>query len=164
MREFLAIGQIINVHGVKGELKVYPLTDDVKRFRKLKSVYIDEIERKISWCKLQPKIVVLKLEGLDSPEEASKLRNKYIEIKRENAVKLEEGSYFVADIIGSTVIDENNTELGKVFDVIFTGSNEVYWVKGGKEDLMVPALKSVIVNMDLENKLIKIKPVNFWSE
>lgn len=164
MRELLAIGQIINVHGVKGELKVYPLTDDIKRFRKLKSVYIDEIERKISWCKLQPKIVVLKLEGLDSPEEAYKLRNKYIEIKRENAVKLEEGSYFVADIIGSTVVDENNTELGKVFDVIFTGSNEVYWVKGGKEDLMVPALKSVIVNMDLDNKLITIKPVSTWSE
>ena len=162
MREFLAVGQIINTHGIKGEVKVYPLTDDAKRFRKLETVYIDGVERKISWCKIQPDTVILKIEGIETPEEAYKYKDKYIEIKRENAVKLENDRYFVADIIGSRVIDENNKELGNVFDVIVTGSNDVYWVKG-KEEVLVPALKSVIIKMDMENKLIIIKSVESWS-
>jgi len=162
MREFLAVGQIINTHGIKGEVKVYPLTDDAKRFRKLETVYIDGIQRKISWCKIQPDTVILKIEGIETPEEAYKYKDKYIEIKRENAVKLENDRYFVADIIGSRVIDENNKELGNVFDVIVTGSNDVYWVKG-KEEVLVPALKSVIIKMDMESKLIIIKPVESWS-
>ena len=162
MREFLAVGQIINTHGIKGEVKVYPLTDDAKRFRKLETVYIDGIQRKISWCKIQPDTVILKIEGIETPEEAYKYKDKYIEIKRENAVKLENDRYFVADIIGSRVIDENNKELGNVFDVIVTGSNDVYWVKG-KEEVLVPALKSVIIKMDMEKKLITIKPVESWS-
>lgn len=162
MKDFLTIGQIINIHGIKGELKVFPLTDDSKRYRKLKTVYIDGVERKILWCKLQAKFVVLKIEGIETPEEAIKYRDKYLEVKRDDAVKLEEDTYFVADIIGCNVVDENNKELGKVFDVIFTGSNEVYWVKG-KEELMVPALKSVVVSMDLKNKLVTIKPVDSWS-
>lgn len=162
MREFLAVGQIINTHGIKGEVKVYPLTDDVKRFRKLDTIYIDGIERKISWCKLQPDKIILKIEGIETPEEAYKYKDKYLEIKRENAVKLENDRYFVADIIGSRVIDENNKELGNVFDVIVTGSNDVYWVKG-KEELLVPALKSVVIKMDMENKLITIKSVESWN-
>ena len=162
MREFLAVGQIINTHGIKGEVKVYPLTDDAKRFRKLETVYIDGIERKISWCKIQPDKIILKIEGIETPEEAYKYKDKYIEIKRENAVKLENDRYFVADIIGSRVIDENNKELGNVFDVIVTGSNDVYWVKG-KEEVLVPALKSVIIKMDMANKLIIIKSVESWS-
>lgn len=164
MREFLTVGQIINTHGIKGEVKVYPLTDDVRRFRKLDVIYIDEIEKKVSWCKLQPDKIILKIEGIENPEEAYMYKDKYIQIKRDNAVKLESDRYFVADIIGSRVIDENNKELGIVFDVIFTGSNEVYWVKGkNKEDVLVPALKSVVSKMDMENKLITIKPVETWS-
>ena len=164
MKEFLAVGQIINTHGIKGEVKVYPLTDDTRRFRKLDTVYIDGIERKVSWCKLQPDKIILKIEGIETPEDAYKFRDKYIEIKRDNAVKLEDDRYFVADIIGSKVIDENDNEIGNVFDVIVTGSNDVYWVKeDGKEDVLVPALKSVIVKMDMENKLITIKPVETWS-
>lgn len=164
MKEFLAVGQIINTHGIKGEVKVYPLTDDTRRFRKLDTVYIDGIERKVSWCKLQPDKIILKIEGIETPEDAYKFRDKYIEIKRDNAVKLENDRYFVADIIGSKVIDENDNEIGNVFDVIVTGSNDVYWVKeDGKEDVLVPALKSVIVKMDMENKLIIIKPVETWS-
>ena len=163
MKEFFSVGQIVNIHGIKGELKVYPLTDDSKRFRKLKNVYIDGIERKISWCKIMPKTVILKIEGVDTPEEAFKLKDKYMEIKREDAVKLEENRYFVADIIGSTVIDENGKEIGKVFDVIFTGSNEVYWVKGEGEDVMIPALKSIVIDVNVEEKLIVIKSVDSWT-
>jgi 16S rRNA processing protein RimM len=162
MKEILTVGQIINTHGIKGEIKVYPLTDDIRRFRKLKTVYIDGIEREISWCKLQVDKVILKIVGIESPEEAYKYRNKYIQVNRENAADLEEDRYFVADIIGCKVVDENGKEFGNVFDVIFTGSNEVYWVKG-EEEILIPALKSVVAKMDIENKLIVIKPVEIWS-
>lgn len=162
MKEFLTVGQIINTHGVKGEVKVYPLTDDAKRFRKLKKVYIDGIEKNVLWCKIQPDKIIMKIEGIESPEIAMKYKNKYLQVHRENAVTLEEGRYFVADIIGCRVVDENDTDIGIIFDVIFTGSNEVYWVKGGEEEVMVPALKSIVVKMDMDNKLIVIKPVNTW--
>ncbi len=79
MKEFLAVGEIINTHGIKGEVKVYPLTDDMKRFKKLKEVFIDGEERKILSCKLQPNNVVLKIEGIDSIEEANKYRKKLLE-------------------------------------------------------------------------------------
>lgn len=163
MKEFLTVGQIINTHGVKGELKVYPLTDNTKRFRKLKKVYIDDIERNVLWCKIQPDKIIMKLEGIESPETAMKYKNKYLKVPREEAVTLEKGRYFVADIIGSQVVDEDNNDIGIVFDVIFTGSNEVYWVKGKAEDVMVPALKSIVTKMDMDNNLIVIKPVKTWT-
>ncbi len=162
MEQFLSVGQIINTHGVKGELKVYPLTDDVKRFRKLKKVYIDNEERTIIWCKIMPKVVIIKIEGIETLEEAFSLKQKYLKVKREEAVTLKKDSYFVADIVGSRVIDENDKELGCVDEVIFTGSNDVYWIKGENE-LLIPAIKTVVVKVDIEEKLIVIKPVDVWS-
>lgn len=163
MKDYLTIGQIINTHGVKGEIKVYSLGDDVRRFRKLKTVFIDDEEKNVVWCKLQgDKMAILKIEGVDTIEAANKLRNKYIEVPREDAVKLPEGRYFVADIVGCKVIDENGNELGNVYDVIFTGSNDVYWVKG-KVEVLVPVIKDIIVNIDTENKVITIKPLEVWQ-
>lgn len=162
MKQFITVGQIINTHGIKGELKVYPLTDDMKRFRKLKRVYIDGIEREVVWCKLQTKTVVLKINGIDSIEEANKYREKYLEVSREDAVKLPKGRYFVADLIGCNVIDEDGVELGKIYDVINTHSNDVYWIKEGKE-LLIPALKDIVVSVDVENKQVVIKPVKTWQ-
>ncbi len=162
MKDFLAVGQIINTHGVKGEVKVYPLTDDIRRFRKLKEVYIDGSIIKVLWCKLQSDKVILKLESIESIEQAQKYKNKYIEVKREDAVKLSEGEYFIADLIGCKVFDENNAELGEVYDVIQTPSNDVYWVKGTTE-VLVPALKNIVSVIDVENKKIIIKPLEVWQ-
>lgn len=162
MKDFLSVGQIINTHGVRGELKVYPLTDDIKRFRKLKNVYIDSVLKNIVWCKLQSDKVILKIEGIDSIEEAQKYKNKYIEVSREEAVKLSDGEYFIADIIGCKVFDSNNTELGTVYDVIKTGSNDVYWVKG-KTEVLVPALKDIVLNIDVNENKIIIKPLEEWQ-
>ncbi|MGE5629386.1 MAG: ribosome maturation factor RimM [Solirubrobacterales bacterium] len=162
MKQFLAVGQIINTHGLKGELKVYPLTDDIKRFRKLDKVLIDGVERNIVWCKLQADTVILKIEGVDTLEDAHKLRNKYLEIDRKNAVELPENTFFVADLIGCSVFDSNNNFLGNIFDVIKTGSNDVYWIKEGKE-LLIPALKDIVELVDIENKKIVIKPVELWQ-
>jgi len=162
MKEYLSIGQIINTHGLKGELKVYPLTDDIRRFRKLKSVFIDKVERKVLWCKLQSDKVILKIEGIETVEEAENYKRKYIEVRREDAVQLNEGEFFIADIIGCEVEDENGFVFGPVGDVIQTVSNDVYWVKG-KNELLVPALKTVIVKMDIDNRKIIIKPLEVWQ-
>ncbi|OPJ61788.1 ribosome maturation factor RimM [Clostridium oryzae] len=162
MKETLTIGQIINTHGVKGELKVFPLTDNTQKFKKIKKVLLDGEERDVLWCKLQNDKIILKLDGIDTMDAAARLKGKKLEIYRENAAKLPTGSYYVADIVGCRVVDTNGKKLGDVSNVIFTGSNEVYWVKGEKE-LMVPAIKSVVENIDIENSVITIKPVEVWN-
>jgi 16S rRNA processing protein RimM len=162
MKEFITIGQIVNTHGLKGELKVYPLTDDIKRFRKLKTVFVDDVERTVSWCKIQTDKVILKIEGIESMEEAQKYKTKYLTVKREDAVKLPEDRYFVVDIVGCRVIDENNNEIGTVKEVIFTGSNDVYWVKGNKE-VLVPVLKDIVKSIDIEKQEIVISPLEVWN-
>lgn len=161
MKQFITVGQIINTHGIKGELKVYPLTDDLKRFRKLKTVYIEGVLRNVIWCKLQSDKVILKIEGIDSIEAAVKYKEKYLEVDREDAVKLDEGSYFVTDIIGCKVIDENGVEYGKIFNVLHTPNNDVYWIKEGKE-LLIPALKDIVLSIDIKKAEIVIKPVETW--
>jgi len=146
MKQFLAVGQIINTHGVNGELKVLPLTDDIRRFRKLDTVFIEGVEKKIVWCKLQADKVILKIEGIDTVEEAHKYFTKYIDVKREDAVELPENAYFVAELMGCTVYDTNGQNLGVIFDVLHTGSNDVYWIKEGKE-LLIPALKDIVTEV-----------------
>jgi 16S rRNA processing protein RimM len=162
MNDFLAVGVIINAHGLHGELKVFPLTDDIRRFRKLEKVFIDGTEKKVVWCKLQADRVILKIEGIDSIEEAQKYFKKYLEVKREDAIELSEGSYFIADLIGCVVFDTGGRNLGAISDVIKTGSNDVYWIKEGKE-LLIPALKDIVLEVDVENKKIVIKPVESWQ-
>lgn len=162
MNDFLAVGVIINAHGLHGELKVFPLTDDIRRFRKLEKVFIDGTEKKVVWCKLQADRVILKIEGIDSIEEAQKYFKKYLEVKRVDAVELSEGSYFIADLIGCVVFDTDGRNLGAISDVIKTGSNDVYWIKEGKE-LLIPALKDIVLEVDVENKKIVIKPVESWQ-
>lgn len=133
MEEYLEIGQIVNTSGLKGFLKVIPLTDDITRFEDLKTVYIQEkkdlVEFKIQDVKYSKNMVLLKLEGIDDIGEAEKFKNFYIKINRKDAVELEEDSYFIVDIIGCKVFTDENEFLGKVIDVFQTGSNDVYTVK-----------------------------------
>lgn len=163
MKEFMSIGQITKPHGVRGEVKVFSLTDSLEEFAALKKVYIDGVERKITSCKLQTDRAILKIEGIGSMDEAEKYRNKYLKIHREDAKELPEDSYYIADLIDCKVFDTEGEELGTVYDVIETGSNDVYWVKGKKE-VLIPALKDIVVKVDIENNEITIKPVNVWSE
>lgn len=162
MEQFITVGKIINTHGIKGEIKILPSTDDLKRFKKLKEVYIDNNSVKVNGCKLQPKKVILKIEGIDSIEEAQRLKNKYVRVKREDAVVLPSDTYYEADIIGCEVYDKNEEKLGTIDEVIHTGSNDVYWIKGKKE-ILIPALKQIIIDVDIENKKIIIKPLEVWQ-
>lgn len=162
MEQFLTVGKIINTHGIRGEVKIKPTTDDVNRFKSLKEAYIDEKEIFISGCKFQPGKVILKIEGIDSIEEAEKLKNKLIKVKREKAVQLPEDTYFAVDIIGCEVYEETGNKIGTVDDIIYTGSNDVYWVKGENE-VLIPALKDIVLEIDINDKKIIIKPLDIWQ-
>lgn len=164
MIQYLEVGKIVNTHGVRGEIKVVPLTDDPKRFNKLKFAFIaDEVTenmQKYSFesVKYQKNFVILKLKDIDNANEAEKFRNKFIIINREDAVKLPEGSYFVCDLINSEVFDENNNRLGVLVDVLQTGSNDVYVVRDEKKkELLIPALKSVVKEISITDKKIIVE-------
>ena len=163
MRDILRVGKIVNTHGLKGEVKVIALTDDPKRYNDLDFVLIDGVERKIQGCKFQKDRVIVKIEGIDSIEEAEKYKNKYMEIPREYAVPLEEDTYYIADIIGCNVFDTNGKDLGEVYDVIQTKNNDVYWIRKPKE-LLIPVLLDIVTDIDVENRKITIKPVGEWQD
>ena len=162
MVEYLKIGQISNAHGVKGEVKVYPLTDNVKRFSKLKFVFLNEKDtyRKVTVesVKYLKQFVVVKLNGIEDMNEALKYKNVYIYVDRENAVKLPKGSYFISDLIGLDVSSDEGNYLGKITDVFSTGSNDVYEVKSelGKT-ILLPAIQEVIIEIDIDKKSMLVK-------
>ncbi|MBX7409912.1 ribosome maturation factor RimM [Clostridium chauvoei] len=163
MRDILRVGKIVNTHWLKGEMKVIPLTDDPKRYNDLESVLINGEERKILGCKFQKDRVIVKIEGINTIEEAEKYKNKYMEIYREDAVELEEDCYFIADLIGCTVIDTEGKNLGKIYDVLQTKNNDVYWIREPKE-LLIPVLLDIVIDIDMENRIITIKPVGEWQD
>ena len=156
MQKYFEIGQIVTTNGIKGFVKVNPFTDNIKRYDDLKSIYIEYkselLEFKIEEVRYYKNQVILKLEGIDSIEEANKYRNCYLKIKREDAVKLPENTYFIADLIGIQVFDESNNFLGNIVDIFSTGSNDVYVVKNeiGKE-ILLPAISEVIKQIDIKN-------------
>lgn len=162
MEEYFNIGQIINTHGVHGELKILPLTDDINRFKSLKHVLIDDIERTILGVKFQKDKVILKLDGINSMDDAMKYRGKYLKINRKDAVPLEEDTYFISDLVKCGVFDTKGNKIGKIYEVIKTGSNDVYWVKGEKE-VLVPALRDIVREIDINNFKITIRPVEEWQ-
>ncbi|MCM1991092.1 ribosome maturation factor RimM [Oceanirhabdus seepicola] len=163
--ETLVIGMITKAHGIRGEVKVMPLTDDLKRFKKLKTVLIDGKEVVVEGVKLQSTKAILKLEGFNKIEDTVVLRDKYISVNREEAVQLEEGEYYVADLIGCMVFDENGLQLGQIYDVISTGSNDVYWVKDDKKkDVLIPVLKEIVLSVDIASEKIIIKPIKEWMD
>ena len=161
MLEYLIVGQLTNTHGVKGELKATALTDDPNRFKKLKWVYIDKsgkLEKyDITGVKFFKQFVILKFNNVDTMEEAEKLKGLYMKIDRANAVKLPKDSFFITDILGMSVFDENDTLLGKLVDVIQTGSNDVYVVRNAEgNEILIPALKSVVKEVSLEAGRISV--------
>jgi 16S rRNA processing protein RimM len=162
MKEYLTIGEITKPHGVIGEVKVFPLTDELERFRELKHVLIDGKEVKVLEVKLLTDRAVLKLDGVSTVEAAERLRGKTLEVKRKDAVKLEKDAYFVEDLKGCRVFDSEGKDLGVIYDVIATGSNDVYWIREPKE-LLIPALKTIVKEVDIESLKVVIAPVREWS-
>jgi 16S rRNA processing protein RimM len=157
MEDFITIGQIVRAVGIRGEVKVKPLTDDKTRFDDLKIVYINKKPYKIACCRFDKDHVYLGLHGVYDRNEAEKLKDLYLEIDRVNAVPLEEGSYFIADIEGCKLICDDGEEIGKVTDVSQYGAADVFTVKGASGVVRFPFLKKMIVKVDVEAGLIIVK-------
>ena len=159
MQKRLEVGQIVNTFGIKGEVKVVPFTDDIKRFDDLKNVYVktkkESKQYKVENVKYHKNMVLIKLEGINNVESAETLRNAFLEIDRKDAIPLEEGTYFIADLIGLEVYTEEGKLLGKVDDIYNTGSNDIYVVKDelGKQ-ILLPGIKEVIKEVLLEQEKI----------
>lgn len=155
MQKRLEIGQIINTFGIKGEVKVFPLTDDIKRFDDLETVYVKNKKESqlynIESIKYHKNFVLIKFKEINTVEQAETLRNSYLEVDREQAIPLNEGEYFIADLIGLEVYSDEGKLIGKVDDIYNTGANDIYVVKDdlGKQTLL-PGIKDVIKNVDLE--------------
>lgn len=160
MQGNLEIGQIVNTFGIKGFVKVNPFVDDVLRFDDLEKVYLKRNkelkEMEVEEVKYHKNMVLIKFKGVDRVEDAELLRNFYLEVDRENAIELEEGEYFIADLLGVNVCTEEGETLGKLEDIFNTGSNDIYVVKAddGKQ-LLLPAISEVIKEINLkENKIV----------
>lgn len=161
MQEYFEVGQIVNTNGLKGLLKINPFTDDITRFERLKTIFIEHkkelLEFEIESVRYQKKQVLLKLKGIDTIEEAEKYREDYLKINRNKEEKLPEDTYYIVDLIGLDIYTENGELLGKLDDVFSTGSNDVYVVKNGEgKQILLPAISDVIKNIDLEQKKIVV--------
>lgn len=162
MDNLLQVGVISSMHGVHGEVKVFPTTSDVSRYKFLKEVLLDTgknmkasdmITLKLKGVKFFKQFVIVKFEGYDNPNDIEMYKGKPIYVTRENAVELEDDEYFVADLYDIEVYEDNGEKLGVVVDVIETGSNDVYTVKcvDGSE-LLLPAIKQCILSVDIANR------------
>lgn len=164
--DYFRIGLFLRPHGVRGEVKLLPLTDDIRRFSKLKQAFVESKsgeyrQVKVVSAKLAGEnAVIAKIEGIDSMDEAEKLRDMYICVDREHAVKLPEGTYFVKDIIGCRVCLDSGEQLGTLIDVYETNANDVYVIQGEKK-ISVPALKKLLDTVDVVNKSIVLNHVVF---
>lgn len=161
MEQVFQVGIISSTHGVRGEVKVFPTTDDVKRFKKLKEVLLDTgketLTLEIEGVKFFKQFVILKFKGYDNIDDIVKYRGKSLFVTRENAVKLQKDEYFIADLIGLKVINEDGSFTGVLKDVMETGANDVYIVKSqnGKE-VLIPAIKDCILEVDFEKEQVLV--------
>lgn len=160
-QKFFKVGSITTTHGLKGEVKVYPTTDDPKRFKRLKQVLLEEKSGfktlNIKSVKFFKNLVILSFDEFEDINQVESLKGKSLFVDRDNALKLQKNEYYVADLIGMKVIDENDNELGSLKDVLITGANDVYAVEmnDGKE-LLIPAIKECILHVDIENELMRV--------
>ena len=155
----LEIGQIVNTFGIKGMVKVKPFTDDIRRFDELKTVYVEknnnQTEYEIEEVKYHKDMVLIKFKGIDKVVQAEMLRNSYLTVSRDSVEKLEEGRYYIVDLLGLEVYTDEQILLGTLEDIFNTGSNDIYVVKDkqGKQ-ILLPAIQDVVKQIDIENKKI----------
>lgn len=161
MEQMLKVGIMSSTHGVRGEMKVFPTTDDVKRFRKLKEVLLDTgkeyITLEVEGVKFFKQFVIIKFKGYDSINDIEKYKGMSLYVTRENAVPLKKDEYFMADLIGLKVINDEGKVLGELTDVLQTGANDVYEVKleDGK-DLLLPAIRQCILDVDIDEGIMRV--------
>ena len=162
MEQYLQVGIISSTHGVHGEVKVFPTTDDVKRFKKLKDVLLalpngEKLPLTIEQVKFFKQFVILKFKDFDSINDIEKYRGRSLYVTRENAVKLAKDEYFIADLIGLDVVDENDIRIGELKDVMETGANDVYVItKPDGSELLLPAIRQCVLEVQVEEGFMRV--------
>ena len=162
MLEYFTIGKIANAHGVRGELKILPQTDDPSRFSKLKTVRVVRksgvSEYEVEYGKNAGNTAILKLKGIDDMDMALTLKGAMLEVHRSQAIQLPEDTWFIGDLIGCKVFEQDGNCLGRVINVIQTGSNDVYEVKDEKNrTILIPVLKNVVLDVDVAAEKIVVE-------
>lgn len=163
--DLFTIGQIVAPHGVRGDVRIYPDTDFPKRFLKMKYGYIDGKKYEVESARLHKRVVLMKFVGVDDRNAAELLVKKDLQVPREDLVPLQKGQHYIYDILGSAVYDLQSHELGKLTDVLRTGSNDVYVVTAddGKE-ILLAAIPDVIKSIDESAKKIVVDPPEWVDE
>ena len=161
MEQFLQVGVISSTHGVRGEVKVFPTTDDMARFKKLKQVILDTGREhkllEIESVKFFKQFAILKFKGIDNINDIEKYKGKSLLVDRKNAVKLQKDEYFIADMVGLEVFTEDGELFGTMKDVLETGANDVYIIDSPQHgEVLIPAIKQCILDVDIENKKMTI--------
>ena len=158
----LTIGYITKAQGVKGEVKISPLTDDANRFKKLKSVYLDGKSYAVKGVRILPNGIFMTLEGIDDRNSAELLRDKEIQVERKDAATLPKDRYFIVDVVGCEVY-VSDERVGKLKDVLQYGAADVYVISTPKGNAMIPAIERIIKQVDIENKKILLDK-DAWND
>ncbi len=160
---YLKVGVIASTHGLRGGMKIHPMTDEAVRFKELKWVYLQGSNRKwaIKEVKIRPKDLVLYLEGLDTIEAVEPLRGKYLFSDETQRPKLEEDRYYIADLVGLKVCLMNGDLIGTLSQVIETGAHDVYVINSvdGTKEWMIPAVKAFVKDIALTEQKVYIEPI-----
>ena len=161
MEKYFRVGVIANTHGIRGEVKVYPTTDDINRLKKLKKCILDTgkeyIDLNVESVKFFKNMVILKFKEYNNINDIECYKGKDILVSRDNAVKLEKGEYYIADILGAKVILEDGSEFGVLEDVMQTGANDVYVVKTlDNKEVLLPKIDECVKKLDIENKIVTV--------
>lgn len=160
-KEYLEAGKIVNTHGIRGEVKIMPYCDSPELLcefdrlfmgKSLEEVYIER-------SRVQKNMIICKIEGVDTPEEAEKLRNKMLYMHRDD-LELDEDTYFIQDLIGMTVKNADTGEIYGIIDDVFqTGANDVYSIKNSDKSYLVPAIADVVITTDIDSGIMTIRPL-----
>jgi len=156
----LQVGVITQTHGIRGEVKVFPTTDDANRFKKLKEVILDtgreRLSLEIEGVKFFKQFVILKFKDYDSINDVEKYKQGKLLVTRDKAVRLKKDEYFVADMIGMRVVTDEGEDFGILKEVLATGANDVYVVSREGGEVLLPAIKECVKNIDIDGQVMEI--------
>lgn len=163
IKEFLEVGQIVGTHGVRGEMRVNPWADSPEFLKQFKTLYYDNRgEKSVKVISARPhgNVVIVKVEGIDTVDAASALRNRVLYIRRADA-KIAEGSYFIEELIGCRVLDADDENIcyGTLSDVSETGANDVWHIEKDGKEYLIPAIPDVVISADVANDKVVIRPL-----
>lgn len=161
MDNYFVVGKIVNTQGIKGEMRVLPSTEDIERFKLLDKIFVQRKsgleEYAVENVRYHKQFVLLKLEGIDDMTSAERLKTCDVKVSEDMALPCGEDEYYIRDLYDMEVVTDEGECIGRIKDIIFTGANDVYAVSNGEKDILIPAIKQCILNVDVENRKMTVK-------